>query len=68
MELGFVGLGRMGRNMVVRLARGKHRVVAWAPSPESVQDVAREGAIGASNLPDLISKLKDRPRAVWTMV
>lgn len=68
MELGFVGLGRMGKNMVVRLARGKHRVVAWAPSPESVQEVAREGAVGASSLKDLISKLEDRPRAVWVMV
>ena len=68
MELGFVGLGRMGKNMVVRLARAKHRVVAWAPSPESVQEVAAEGAVGASSLADLISKLGDRPRAVWTMV
>jgi len=68
MELGFVGLGRMGKNMVVRLVRGKHRVVAWAPSSESVQEVAKEGAVGASSLADLVSKLADRPRAVWTMV
>lgn len=68
MELGFVGLGRMGKNMVVRLVRGKHRVVAWAPSPESVREVAKEGAIGASSLADLVLKLGDRPRAVWTMV
>lgn len=68
MELGFVGLGRMGKNMVVRLLRGKHRVVAWARSPESVQEVAAEGAVAATSLADLVSKLADRPRAVWTMV
>ena len=68
MELGFVGLGRMGKNMVVRLLRGKHRIVAWARSPESVQEVAGEGAVAATSLADLVSKLADRPRAVWTMV
>jgi 6-phosphogluconate dehydrogenase len=68
MELGFVGLGRMGKNMVLRLVRGKHRVVAWARSEESVREVAAEGAVGAKSLADLVARLADRPRAVWAMV
>lgn len=68
MEIGFVGLGRMGKNMVLRLVRGGHRVVAWDPNPESVAEVARAGAVGSSGLADVIAKLGDRPRAVWAMV
>jgi 6-phosphogluconate dehydrogenase len=68
MEIGFVGLGRMGKNMVLRLLRGGHRVVAWDPNPASVSEVAGAGAVAASSLVDVIAKLGDRPRAVWAMV
>jgi 6-phosphogluconate dehydrogenase len=68
MEIGFVGLGRMGGNMVQRLLRGGHRVVAWDPNAASVAEVAGSGAITASGLGDVVAKLRDRPRAVWIMV
>jgi 6-phosphogluconate dehydrogenase len=68
MEIGFVGLGRMGKNMVLRLLRGGHRVVAWDPNAASVAEVAGAGAVGASGMGDLIAQLRDRPRAVWVMV
>jgi len=68
MELGFVGLGRMGRNMVVRLLGGKHRIVAWDRSPEATKEVAGQGAVAGSDLADLVAKLSDSPRAVWVMV
>lgn len=68
MEIGFVGLGRMGKNMVLRLLQGKHRVVAWNRSPEPLQEVASAGAVPAASLVDLIGKLSDKPRAVWVMV
>ncbi len=67
MELGFVGLGRMGGNMVERLLREKHRVVAFNRTPDKVQDAVKKGAEGASSLQDLVSKLK-APRTVWVMV
>ena len=68
MELGLYGLGRMGANMVVRLARGGHRVVASNRSPGPIQEVAAQGAIPAANLQELVAKLEARPRAVWLMV
>ncbi len=68
MELGLYGLGRMGANMVVRLARGGHRVVASNRSPGPIQEVAAQGAIPAANLHDLVAALQERPRAVWLMV
>ena len=68
MELGFIGLGRMGKNMVLRLLRDKHRVVAWAPHEKSVKEVAAQGAISAASLADAVGRLADRPRAVWAMV
>jgi 6-phosphogluconate dehydrogenase len=67
MELGFVGLGRMGANMVERLLKGGHRVVAHNRSPEKVHEVVKKGAEGAFSLQELVSKLK-APRAVWLMV
>ena len=67
MQLGMVGLGRMGGNMTARLLRGGHEVVAFARSQESVAAAAAEGATGASSLDDLVAKL-DTPRAVWLMV
>ncbi|MBI1848334.1 MAG: decarboxylating 6-phosphogluconate dehydrogenase [Candidatus Rokubacteria bacterium] len=67
MELGFVGLGRMGMNMVRRLQRDAHRVVTFDRSAETVQGSVREGAIGAASLKDMVATLTP-PRAVWIMV
>jgi len=68
MEIGFIGLGRMGGNMVQRLLRGGHRVVAWDPNAASVAEVAGAGAVAASSLGDVVARLGDRPRAIWSMV
>ncbi len=67
MELGFIGLGRMGMNMVVRLVRGGHRVVAYNRSPEKVREAEGHGAVGATSVADLVARLA-KPRAVWVMV
>jgi 6-phosphogluconate dehydrogenase len=67
MQLGMIGLGRMGANMVLRLMKGGHECVAFDVTPASVQAVAKEGATGAGSLDDFVSKLK-QPRAIWLMV
>jgi 6-phosphogluconate dehydrogenase len=67
MELGMVGLGRMGANMARRLMRDGHRIVAFDVNPDAVEQLAGEGADGASSLQDLASKLSP-PRSVWVMV
>jgi len=67
MQLGMVGLGRMGANMTRRLMRGGHQLVVSDLSPEAVKQLAGEGADGSSSLDDLVSKLKP-PRAAWVMV
>jgi len=67
MQLGMVGLGRMGANMARRLLRGGHRCVVFDMSPEAVEDLVRERAEGASSLRDLVERLA-KPRAVWLMV
>jgi 6-phosphogluconate dehydrogenase len=67
MQLGFVGLGRMGANMVHRLARGGHQVVAFNRSPAPVQQAVKNGAIGASSLEDLVQKVA-APRNIWLML
>ena len=67
MELGFVGLGKMGMNMVARLREGRHDVVAYDLSPELIKQAESLGARGAPSLDVLISKLKP-PRAIWIMV
>jgi 6-phosphogluconate dehydrogenase len=67
MQLGMIGLGRMGANMVRRLLTGGHRCVVFDRSPEAVKELAEEKAVGAASLADLVKKL-DRPRAVWLMV
>jgi 6-phosphogluconate dehydrogenase len=67
MQLGMIGLGRMGANMVRRLQRAGHQCVAFDRSAESVKQVARDGAIAATSLDDLVKKLQT-PRAVWLMV
>jgi len=67
MQLGMIGLGRMGANMVRRLIRGGHQCVVWDKNPENVKALAGEGAIGAASLKEFIDKL-NKPRAVWIMV
>ena len=67
MELGMIGLGRMGGNMTQRLLQGGHRVVAYTPNAEAMQTAAQQGAVGASSIEDLVSKLAV-PRAVWIMI
>ncbi len=67
MELGMIGLGRMGANMVRRLLRDGHRCVVFDRSAEAVKGLVREKAVGSASLPDFIKKLKS-PRAVWLMV
>jgi 6-phosphogluconate dehydrogenase len=67
MQLGFVGLGRMGGNMVHRLARGGHDVVAFNRSPGPVQEAVKHGAVGASSLQDMVSKVA-APRVIWLML
>ncbi|MCK5426196.1 MAG: NAD(P)-binding domain-containing protein, partial [Thermodesulfovibrionia bacterium] len=67
MKIGFVGLGKMGGNMVQRLLNGGHEIVAYARTSESVKKVEAKGALGAKSLEDLVKKLH-APRVVWLMV
>jgi 6-phosphogluconate dehydrogenase len=67
MQLGMIGLGRMGASMVTRIMRGGHEGVVFDTRPESVQELVTKGAAGATSLDDFIAKLKP-PRAVWLMV
>jgi 6-phosphogluconate dehydrogenase (decarboxylating) len=67
MQLGMIGLGRMGASMVSRLLQGGHECVVFDMKPDSVKDLASKGATGAASLEDFKAKLKP-PRAVWLMV
>jgi 6-phosphogluconate dehydrogenase len=67
MDIGFVGLGKMGMNMTARLRRAGHRVVVYDRAAELVAQAGREGCVGASSLADLVAKLA-APRTVWLMV
>ena len=67
MELGLVGLGRMGANMVRRLEKGGHKCTVFDLNAENVKKLVGEGAAGSSSLQDLVKKLP-KPRAVWVMV
>ena len=67
MQLGMIGLGRMGANMVRRLIKGGHQCVVFDMSPKTVQELVQEKAVGSTSLPDFVKKL-DKPRAVWLMV
>src|SRR5512143_3184360 len=67
MQLGMIGLGRMGANMVKRLVKGGHECVVFDMSPKTVQELVREKAVGASSLADLVKNMH-KPRAVWLMV
>ena len=67
MELGMIGLGRMGGNMGVRLLGGGHRVVVYDPREEAVRDMVNRGSVGASSISDMARQLAT-PRVVWVMV
>jgi 6-phosphogluconate dehydrogenase len=67
MQLGMVGLGRMGANMVRRLLRGGHQCVVFDMSRKAVEELVEEKAVGATDLRDLVKKV-ERPRALWLMV
>ena len=67
MQIGMIGLGRMGANMTRRLLKGGHQCVVFDVSPKAVTELAQESAIGSSSLADLAKKLS-KPRAVWLMV
>lgn len=67
MQLGMVGLGRMGANMVRRLLKGGHSCAVFDMSPKAVEELVNEKAVGAASLQDLVKKL-EKPRAVWLMV
>src|SRR5215510_1736403 len=67
MQLGMIGLGRMGANMVRRLIKNGHNCVVFDRSPETVSNLVKEKAIGAASLADFIKKLA-KPRAIWLMV
>ena len=67
MQLGMIGLGRMGANMVRRLMRNGHQCVVFDMSPKAVQDLVQEQAVGSASLVEFIKKLQ-KPRAVWLMV
>src|SRR5260370_38205238 len=67
MQLGMIGLGRMGANMVRRLQKNGHKCVVYDRSADSVKQLEGEGATGAPSLDDFVKKLQ-KPRAIWLMV
>jgi len=67
MQLGMVGLGRMGANMVRRLIKGGHQCVVFDLSPKAVQEMVKEKAVGTSSFAEFVKQL-DKPRAIWLMV
>src|SRR5262245_32250826 len=67
MQLGMIGLGRMGANMVRQLLKAGHQCVVFDMSAKAVEELAKEKAVGASSLADFVKKL-EKPRAVWLMV
>ena len=67
MQLGMIGLGRMGANMVRRLMNNGHTAVVYDRSQDAVNDLAKDGAVGSTALADFIAKL-DKPRSIWLMV
>src|SRR5256885_11133186 len=67
MQLGMIGLGRMGANMVRRLQKNGHKCVVYDRSADSVKQLEGEGATGATSIDDFVKKLQ-KPRAIWLMV
>jgi 6-phosphogluconate dehydrogenase len=67
MEIGYIGLGKMGKNMVLNMLEHGHHVVAWNRSPEPLKEVTEVGAVAATSLEDLLSRLNP-PRIIWVML
>src|ERR1051325_7446044 len=67
MQIAMIGLGRMGSNMIRRLIKGGHQCVVFDRSPKAVADLARDKAVAASSLAELVGKL-EKPRKLWLMV
>ena len=67
MQLGMIGLGRMGANMVRRLIKGGHQCVVYDRTPKVVDELVKDKAVGSSSLEDFVKKLQ-KPRAIWLMV
>lgn len=67
MKIGYIGLGKMGKNMVLRLLQQGIEVAAWNRSPEPLNEVVKAGAIGAESIEDLVNKLES-PRIIWLML
>jgi len=67
MQIGMVGLGRMGMNMTRRLLKGRHKVIAYNRTPDRVKEIIKEGAKGAHSLEELVKKMAP-PRSVWLML
>ena len=68
MEMGMVGLGRMGGNMVLRLMKRGHRMIAFDRSADAVKAHEAQGAVGATSLKELVEKFEAKPRVIWVMV
>ncbi len=68
MEMGMVGLGRMGGNMVLRLMKRGHRMIAYDRSADAVKDKASQGAVGAVTVEEFVKSFQSRPRVMWVMV
>ena len=68
MEMGMVGLGRMGGNMVLRLLKCKHRMIAYDRSADAVKAHVAQGAVGAHSLEEFVKKFDTKPRVMWVMV
>ena len=67
MQLGLIGLGRMGSNMALRLMRAGHECVVYNPRPEALQSLVKEGAAGTTSITEFVARLS-MPRAIWLMV
>jgi len=68
MEMGMVGLGRMGGNMVLRLVKRGHRMIAYDRSPDAVQMHVSQGAVGVHTLEEFVKAFESKPRVMWVMV
>src|SRR5713226_9494098 len=68
MERGMVGLGRMGGNMVLRLMKRGHRMIAYDRSADAVKEKAGQGAVGALTVEDFVKAFQSKPRVMWVMV
>ncbi len=68
MEMGMVGLGRMGGNMVLRLMKRGHRMIAYDRSADAVKEKASQGAVGAFTVEDFVKAFQSKPRVMWVMV